>query len=100
MVDLRDKKTGLIPGIANQPSIACGRERGFARARAHSCGCARAMLENGAFRAVSYLNAKAGEHRLVSIGDGGALARFLVSDQGHAITGDMACIGAGYHMVG
>ena len=42
---------------------------------------------------------KAPEHRLVSIEDVGALAGFLVSDQGRSITGDTVYIDAGYHVV-
>jgi enoyl-[acyl-carrier protein] reductase I len=43
--------------------------------------------------------AKAPEHHLVNIDDVGALASFLVSDQGRSITGDMIYVDAGYHVV-
>ena len=43
--------------------------------------------------------AKAPEHRLVSTDDVGALASFLVSDQGRSITGDTIFVDAGYHVV-
>jgi enoyl-[acyl-carrier protein] reductase I len=43
---------------------------------------------------------QAPEHRLVTIDDVGAYAAFLVSDEAKAITGDVAYVDAGYHVVG
>ncbi len=40
------------------------------------------------------------EHMLVTLDDVGALAAFLVSDAAKAITGDIAYVDAGYHVVG
>jgi enoyl-[acyl-carrier protein] reductase I len=40
------------------------------------------------------------EHRLVTLDDVGALAVFLVSDAAKAITGNIAYVDAGYHVVG
>jgi enoyl-[acyl-carrier protein] reductase I len=40
------------------------------------------------------------EHKLISIDDVGALAAFLVSDEATAITGNIAYVDAGYHVVG
>ncbi|KIZ40248.1 MULTISPECIES: enoyl-ACP reductase FabI [Rhodopseudomonas] len=44
--------------------------------------------------------ARTPEHRLVSIEDVGNLAAFLVSDGASALTGNIAYIDAGYHIVG
>jgi enoyl-[acyl-carrier protein] reductase I len=43
---------------------------------------------------------QAPEHRLVTLDDVGAYAAFLVSDDAKAITGDIAYVDAGYHVVG
>jgi len=43
---------------------------------------------------------QAPEHMLVSLDDVGALAAFLVSDAAKAITGNIAYVDAGYHVVG
>jgi enoyl-[acyl-carrier protein] reductase I len=40
------------------------------------------------------------EHKLITIDDVGALAAFLVSDAAKAITGNIAYVDAGYHVVG
>jgi enoyl-[acyl-carrier protein] reductase I len=40
------------------------------------------------------------EHMLVTLDDVGAYAAFLVSDAAKAITGDIAYVDAGYHVVG
>jgi enoyl-[acyl-carrier protein] reductase I len=40
------------------------------------------------------------EHRLVTLDDVGAYAAFLVSDAARAITGNIAYVDAGYHVVG
>lgn len=42
---------------------------------------------------------QAPEHRLVTLDDVGAYAAFLVSDDAKAITGDIAYVDAGYHVV-
>ena len=39
------------------------------------------------------------EHRLVTLDDVGAYAAFLVSDAAKSITGDIAYVDAGYHVV-
>jgi enoyl-[acyl-carrier protein] reductase I len=44
--------------------------------------------------------ARTPEHRLVSIGDVGNLAAFLVSDGAAALTGNIEYVNAGYHIVG
>jgi enoyl-[acyl-carrier protein] reductase I len=43
---------------------------------------------------------QAPEHKLVTIDDVGALAAFLVSDEAKAITGNIAYVDAGYHVMG
>lgn len=43
---------------------------------------------------------RAPEHRLITVDDVGALAAFLVSDEAKAITGNIAYVDAGYHVVG
>jgi len=43
---------------------------------------------------------EAPEHRLVTLDDVGAYAAFLVSDAARAITGNIAYVDAGYHVVG
>jgi enoyl-[acyl-carrier protein] reductase I len=43
---------------------------------------------------------QAPEHRLVTLDDVGAYAAFLVSDDAKAITGNIAYVDAGYHVVG
>jgi len=43
---------------------------------------------------------QAPEHRLVTLDDVGAYAAFLVSDEAKAITGNIAYVDAGYHVVG
>ena len=43
---------------------------------------------------------QAPEHRLVTLDDVGALAAFLVSDAAKAITGNIAYVDAGYHVLG
>jgi enoyl-[acyl-carrier protein] reductase I len=43
---------------------------------------------------------EAPEHRLVTVDDVGALAAFLVNDEAKAITGNIAYVDAGYHVVG
>jgi enoyl-[acyl-carrier protein] reductase I len=43
---------------------------------------------------------EAPEHRLVTVDDVGAFAAFLVSDAAKAITGNIAYVDAGYHVVG
>ena len=43
---------------------------------------------------------EAPEHRLVTLDDVGAYAAFLVSDAAKAITGNIAYVDAGYHVVG
>ena len=43
---------------------------------------------------------QAPEHQLVTADDVGALAAFLVSDAAKAITGDIAYVDAGYHVLG
>ena len=43
---------------------------------------------------------QAPEHRLVTVDDVGALAAFLVNDEAKAITGNIAYVDAGYHVVG
>ena len=43
---------------------------------------------------------EAPEHRLVTLDDVGAFAAFLVSDATKAITGNIAYVDAGYHVVG
>jgi enoyl-[acyl-carrier protein] reductase I len=43
---------------------------------------------------------QAPEHRLVTLNDVGAYAAFLVSDDAKAITGNIAYVDAGYHVVG
>lgn len=40
------------------------------------------------------------EHKLITLDDIGALAAFLVSDAAKAITGNIAYVDAGYHVVG
>ena len=42
---------------------------------------------------------RAPEHRLVSIQDVGAMATFLVSDQARNVTGNVAYVDAGAHVV-
>ena len=42
---------------------------------------------------------EAPEHRLVTLDDVGAYAAFLVSDAASAITGNIAYVDAGYHVV-
>ena len=42
---------------------------------------------------------EAPEHRLVTLDDVGAYAAFLVSDAAKAITGNIAYVDAGYHVV-
>jgi enoyl-[acyl-carrier-protein] reductase (NADH) len=108
-------KKGLIIGIANEHSLAYG--------------CAQHFRAAGADLAITYLNAKAEpfvrplatalgcdivmpcdvtvpgqleavpEHRLVTLDDVGAYAAFLVSDAARAITGNIAYVDAGYHVV-
>lgn len=43
---------------------------------------------------------QAPEHRLVTLDDVGAIAAFLVSDEAKAITGNIAYVDAGYHVLG
>jgi len=43
---------------------------------------------------------EAPEHRLVTLDDVGSFAAFLVSDAAKAITGNIAYVDAGYHVVG
>ncbi len=43
---------------------------------------------------------QAPEHRLVTLDDVGAYAAFLVSDEAKAITGNIAYVDAGYHVLG
>jgi enoyl-[acyl-carrier protein] reductase I len=43
---------------------------------------------------------QAPEHRLVTLDDVGALAAFLVSDAAKTITGNIAYVDAGYHVLG
>jgi enoyl-[acyl-carrier protein] reductase I len=43
---------------------------------------------------------QAPEHKLITVDDVGALAAFLVSDEAKAITGNIAYVDAGYHVVG
>jgi enoyl-[acyl-carrier protein] reductase I len=43
--------------------------------------------------------ARAPEHRLVDIDDVGAMATFLVSDKAHNVTGNVAYVDAGAHVV-
>ena len=43
---------------------------------------------------------QAPEHRLVTLDDVGAFAAFLVSDEAKAITGNIAYVDAGYHVLG
>jgi len=43
---------------------------------------------------------RAPEHKLVTLDDVGALAAFLVSDAAKAITGNIAYVDAGYHVIG
>jgi enoyl-[acyl-carrier protein] reductase I len=43
---------------------------------------------------------QAPEHRLVTVDEVGALAAFLVNDEPKAITGNIAYVDAGYHVVG
>ena len=43
---------------------------------------------------------RAPEHNLVTLDDVGALAAFLVSDAAKAITGNIAYVDAGYHVIG
>ena len=43
---------------------------------------------------------EAPEHRLVTVDDVGALAAFLVNDEAKAITGNIAYVDAGFHVVG
>jgi enoyl-[acyl-carrier protein] reductase I len=43
--------------------------------------------------------ARAPEHRLVDIDDVGAMATFLVSDKAHNVTGNIAYVDAGAHVV-
>ncbi len=40
------------------------------------------------------------EHKLITLDDVGALAAFLVSDAAKAITGNIAYVDAGYHVLG
>ena len=42
---------------------------------------------------------EASEHRLITLDDAGAYAAFLVSDAAKAITGNIAYVDAGYHVV-
>jgi enoyl-[acyl-carrier protein] reductase I len=42
---------------------------------------------------------KSPQHRLVSVDDVGAIAGFLVSDHGDALTGNITFVDAGYHII-